>query len=242
MARYLYETHVHTCEGSACSSMPGAALAQAFQRAGYTGIVTTDHFYHGNTAVDRSLPWHAWVEQFCKGYENAKAKGDEIGLQVLFGWESGYEGTEFLVYGLDKQWLLAHPEIRDCSIEEQYALVHAHGGLVIQAHPFREEPYIKAVRLYPDHVDGVEAINATHTSPNSRSHKNPAWNNMAMEYAKKHNLVMTSGSDQHHAPMIGGGMVFGRKMTDIRDLCQAIRNAEAIELLDGAKALPEQED
>ena len=42
--------------------------------------------------------------------------------------------------------------------------------------------------------------------------------------------------------MIGGGMVFDRKMKDVAALCQAIRNAEAIELLDGAKALPEQED
>lgn len=54
-------------------------------------------FLYGNTAVDRSLPWKDWVEQFCKGYEHAKEEGGKIGLQVFFGWESGYHGTEFLI-------------------------------------------------------------------------------------------------------------------------------------------------
>ena len=102
--RYIYETHLHTAEGSACGSMPGEAMARVYKEAGYAGIVITDHFYHGNTAVDRSLAWPEWVEQFCKGYENAKQRGEEIGLQVFFGWESGYQGTEFLIYGLDQQW------------------------------------------------------------------------------------------------------------------------------------------
>lgn len=238
---YLYETHLHTSEASACCRVPAAEMARQFKEAGYTGVVITDHFINGNTAVDRSLPWEQWVEGFCKGYENAKAEGDKIGLQVFFAWESGYQGTEFLIYGLDKKWLLEHPEIASCSIERQYALVHAAGGMVIHAHPFREEPYIKEVRLFPHHVDAVEGINATHSSVTSISHKNPNWNPMAMEYAREHDLPVTAGSDQHKHAMIGGGMVFGRKLKDIYDLCDAIRNGEALELLDGTKELSKQE-
>ena len=235
--RYLYETHLHTSEGSRCGRVTGAEQARNFKEWGYTGVVITDHFIGGNTAVDRSLPWKEWVEGFCRGYENAKEEGDKIGLQVFFGWESGYEGTEFLVYGLDKQWLLDHPEIRDCSIEEQYALVHAGGGIVIHAHPFRVEPYIKAVRLFPDYVDAVEGINATHSSVNSVSHRNSAWNDEAIAYAKAHDLPITSGSDQHKPDPIGGGMIFRRKMRDIHDFSQAILNREVVELLDGTKPL-----
>lgn len=237
MERYLYETHLHTSEGSNCGKVPGAEMARKFKEAGYTGIVVTDHFIGGNTAIDRSLPWDQWVEGFCKGYENAKAEGDKIGLQVFFGWESGYEGTEFLIYGLDKQWLKEHPQIRDCSIEEQYALVHADGGIVIHAHPFRVEPYIKEIRLFPDHVDAVEAINATHSSIFSVSHINPMWNDQAMAYAKAYDLPVTAGSDQHKPAMICGGMIFSRKMADIHDLSGAIVNREAIELLDGTKPI-----
>lgn len=235
MKKYVYETHLHTCQGSACGCVTGAEMARLYKAAGYAGVVITDHFFGGNTAIDRSLPWEQWVEEFCKGYESAKTEGDKIGLQVFFGWESGYQGTEFLIYGLDKQWLLAHPEIRDCSIERQYELVHTHGGIVIHAHPFRSESYIPEIRLFPQLVDAVEAINATHSSHNSVSHKHPEWNEEALEYAKANDLPITSGSDQHRPAMIGGGMVFGRKMENIQDLCYAILNREAEEYLDGNK-------
>ena len=113
---YLYETHLHTAEGSACAGSSGAEMARAYAKAGYTGIIITNHFFYGNTAVDRSLPWSDWVEKYCLGYEHAKAEGDKLGLQVFFGWESGYRGTEFLIYGPDKQWLLKHPEIKDATV------------------------------------------------------------------------------------------------------------------------------
>ena len=126
---FLYETHMHTSEGSACACSTGAEMARAYAESGYTGIIVTDHFYYGNTAVDRKLPWQEWVERYCLGYEHAKAQGDKLGLQVFFGWESCYSATEFLVYGLDKEWLLSHPEIKDATVEEQFQLVHAGGGL-----------------------------------------------------------------------------------------------------------------
>ena len=110
--RYLYETHMHTSEASACAGSTGAQMARAYKEAGYTGIIVTDHFFYGNTSVDRSLPWEEWVRRFCLGYEHAKAEGKRIGLSVFFGWEACYEGTEFLVYGLDQAWLLAHPQIK----------------------------------------------------------------------------------------------------------------------------------
>ena len=155
---YLYETHMHTRESSACGRSTGAEAARAHKAGGYAGIIITDHFYHGNTRVDRSLPWTAWVTHFCAGYRNAKQEGDRLGLQVFFGWEAGYDGTEFLVYGLDEPWLAAHPEIRDATVEEQYRLVKTSGGMVVHAHPFRDEFYIPEIRLYPDLVDRKSVV------------------------------------------------------------------------------------
>lgn len=233
--RYIYETHMHTKESSACAHNTGAEMARAYKDAGYTGIIITDHFFYGNTAVNRKLPWSEWVEQFCLGYENAKAEGDRIGLQVFFGWESGYRGTEFLVYGLDKEWLLLHPQIREASIEEQYDLVHEGGGIVSHAHPYREEDYIPEIKLYPEYVDAVEGVNAMHSAIKSNAHKNPLYNERALEYGNKYQLPFTAGSDLHTTAIIGGGMVFPRKLTDVHDFCQAVLNREAVELLDGTK-------
>lgn len=238
MERFLYETHLHTSEGSRCAHVSAAEMVRLYKAAGYTGIVITDHFVGGNTAIDRDLPWEQWVEGFCKGYENAKAEGDKIGLQVFFGWESGFCGTEFLIYGLDKQWLLEHPQICGCTVEQQYALVREGGGMVIHAHPFRVRPYIHEIRLYPDYVDGVETVNATHSSfAGNRTPEDLLANEQAAAYAKEHHFPETSGSDQHGMTMIGGGMVFSRKLADIHDFISAVRNREAVELLDGTKPL-----
>ena len=232
---YLYETHMHTSESSACAHNTGAEIARAYKEAGYTGIIITDHFYYGNTAVNRKLSWREWVEHFCLGYEHAREEGDKIGLQVFFGWEAGYRGTEFLIYGLDKEWLFTHPEIKDATVEEQFALVHAGGGIVVHAHPFREEDYIPKIRLFPEYVDAVEGVNATHSSVHSYSHKNPLFNERALEYGKEHGLPFTAGSDQHTVNMIGGGMVFARKLSDIHDFTKAVLAGEVVALLDGTE-------
>lgn len=232
---YLYETHMHTSEGSACAQNTGKEMARAYAEAGYTGIIITDHFFYGNTAVDRSLPWSEWVEKFGLGYEHAKEEGDRLGLQVFFGWESGYQGTEFLIYGLDKQWLLEHPEIKDATVAEQYKLVHEGGGIVCQAHPFREASYISEIRLFPEYVDGVEGVNASHSSLSKRSLCHPEYNERALAYAMEHNFPLTAGSDQHNTDMIWGGMVFPRKLADIRDFNRAVLNREALQLLDGTE-------
>lgn len=234
---YLYETHMHTSDSSACGNNTAAEMVRAYAKAGYTGIIITDHFFYGNTAIDRDLPWNEWVELFCKGYENAKAEGERLGLQVFFGWESGYNGTEFLIYGLDKEWLLNHPEIKDATVEEQFKLVHEGGGIVNHAHPFREAWYVPAIRLYPEYVDSVEGVNATHSGRTESCHGHPEFNDRALEYAKKHKLPITAGSDQHSTTMIGGGMVFPRRLNDIHDFVRAVLNSEAIKFPDGTEDL-----
>lgn len=222
---YAYETHLHTRQGSACGKNDGAEMARAAMQAGYTGMFVSDHFFYGNTAVDRSLPWSEWVEGYCKGYETAKEEGDRIGLQVFFAWEASYRGTDFLVYGLDKEWLLKHPEIKDATVEEQYHLVHQDGGMIIHAHPYREASYIQEIRLYPEWIDGVEVRNISHQIEKG---DRPDFDQKALAYAKKYNFPQTSGSDIHHVDLYGGGMAFSHKLTDIQDFISAVRNREGI--------------
>ena len=67
-----------------------------------------------------------------------------------FGWEAGFQGTGVPYFRPVPEWLAAHPEIREAGVEEQYRLVKADGGMVIHAHPFREEAYIPEIRLFPN--------------------------------------------------------------------------------------------
>lgn len=187
---YRYETHMHTSEGSRCGRMTAAQMVRAYKKLGYTGVFVTDHFFNGNCAVSGELPWKEKVERFCKGYENAKAEGDLIGLDVFFGFEYGVKNSDFLVYNLDKEWLLARPDIDKWEPRKAFKAMHESGGFIIHAHPFREKEYIDHIRLYPRDVDGVEVFNAA-------QREEPWANERAEIYAMMYNLPKTAGSDSH---------------------------------------------
>lgn len=218
---YLYETHLHTRQGSACGQSTGAEQARFYQALGYQGIIITDHFFGGNTAVPRHLPWEERIELFCQGYEDAKAEGDRIGLDVFFGWEQNFHGDEYLIYGLNKAFLLAHPETEHWTRREQLEEVHRHGGCVIQAHPFRDRDYIPRVLLCRQFCDGIEAGNGG----NQHDQDAAAW-----RYAQEYGLVMTAGSDNHSVarsldhPDSIFGVALDEPLRDIHDFVTLIRS------------------
>ena len=141
----------------------------------------------GRFAPLRNLPEHI---NFTKAstYEEAIELSGEIDIKVFLGVELSYGGTDFLVYGLDKQWYLDHPEIMTMKKSEELKFLIEHGALVIQAHPFREAGYIDHIRLYPRHVHGVETVNACRTE---------LENKMAAIYAENYGLRVFAGSDNH---------------------------------------------
>ncbi len=194
-----WETHAHTAEGSACSSAAAVDMVRGCKAAGYDGIFITDHFYQGNTAVPRDLPWNEWVERFCAGYRNGKEEGDRIGLQVCFGWEYSWSGNDFLTYGLSPEWLLAHPEVTTLAPYEYLKLVKEAGGCTVHAHPFRQAWYVQAIRLVPDVIDAVEIYNGNNGED--------IYNTRAEWYADSFGLKKVAGSDTHWADMFQGGIL-----------------------------------
>ncbi len=152
---YLYELHCHNNVGSACAKWTPEEMVRFYAKRAYTGIVVSDHFMNGNSAVDRTLPWKEQIEIFCSGYERAKAEGEKCGLDVFFAFEytsntyygqpnnpnrhkDSIFGCDFLIYGLDKSWLLSKDEsILFMPVNAFLKMVREEGGTVIQAHPFR---------------------------------------------------------------------------------------------------------
>lgn len=218
---YKYETHLHTSEASGCAGSTGAEMARAHKAAGYDGIFVTDHFFNGNSAIPRELPWNDRIELYCKGYENARKTGEEIGLSVFFGVEFTVQGADFLLYGIDKEWLMAH-EFNLMVGDERalFRLVREDGGFVVHAHPFREEFYIPHISLYPQEVDAVETVNVRNTLP--------VWNDRAKWYAESFGLPVTGGSDTHSADQLyGGGVLVPERIESPADYLRQIRNGTA---------------
>jgi hypothetical protein len=185
---YRYETHLHTLPVSKCARQDVRQNLEFYASLGYDGIFITNHFLDGNINIDKNLPYEDQLEFYFSDYYEALKLSKEIGIKIFLGVEISYRGTDFLIYGLDKEWFLAHPEIMDMKKSEELAFLIENGALVIQAHPYREDRHINHIRLFPRCVHGVEVINASR----------PDFENaMADAYANAYQLLKIAGSDNH---------------------------------------------
>ena len=190
---YKYELHMHTSEGSQCGHSSGAEMVDFYIERGYSGMVMTDHFFHGNTAPSRDLPWEEYITEYAKGYYEAKKAAEGRDFDVFFGVEEKGAGwDEYIILGLMPEWYMAHPEIATMQGKPFLDLVRSAGAFVIHAHPYRERSYMKdlTVWLDPHAVDAIEVRNCGNKIEFDRR---------AYEYAKPLGLPMTGGSDNHDA-------------------------------------------
>ena len=188
---YKYETHLHTCPVSACSKATPEESVEFYKEIGYDGIFITNHFFDGNTRIDRNLPWEKQITQYFSDYEKALEYAEKTGgIKVFCGVEMGAAGSHFLVYGLDKQWYIENPQVLTLQYTDKIKFIEENGGFIIHAHPFREDHFINHIRLFPRHVHAVEIINAC---------RNSFENEMAHHYADSYGLLHFAGSDNHCA-------------------------------------------
>ena len=188
---YLYETHCHTAPVSNCGKASAEETVFFYKEMGYDGIFITNHFLDGNINPEaRELQYPDQIDYYFSDYEKAEELGKEVGIKVFPGVELSYKGTDFLIYGLEKAWYKAHPEIMDMKKSIELLYLKEAGALVIQAHPYREANYIDHIRLFPRSVHGAEIYNS-----------GQAWesNEPAVLYARHYGLFTTCGSDNHWA-------------------------------------------
>jgi hypothetical protein len=216
---YLYETHLHTSPVSRCALWSVREAVEYYKNAGYAGIFVTNHFIDGNIAFPKDASYADKINFYFSDAEEAVRIGKEIGLDVFTGVEMSNWGTDFLVYGLDKAWYLAHPEIYDMNKRELLEMLKDAGALVVQAHPFREAGYIDHIRLYPRNVHGVEIDNANRTA---------FENEMARQYADNYGLRIFAGSDNHgeEEQVDFAGLQFETPIADEQDFVRRVLSGE----------------
>ena len=188
---YKYETHCHTSPVSKCGKASVKDTVFFYKQYGYDGIFITNHFLDGNINPEaRVLPYRDQIDYYFSDYEEAVKIGSDAGIKVFPGVELSYKGTDFLIYGLDKEWYKDHPEILEMQKTEELPYLMEAGAFVIQAHPYREAHYIDHIRLFPRSVHAVEIINSNQAAE---------ANDMAALYARQYGLMITCGSDNHWA-------------------------------------------
>ncbi|MBR4770489.1 MAG: PHP domain-containing protein [Clostridia bacterium] len=234
MKKYLYELHLHTVQVSKCGVSTGAEHVRRYASLGYTGFVVTDHFFNGNCAVPRELPWEERVRLFAKGYEDAKKEGDKIGFQVWFGFEFQCKDNgwnHFPTYGISPETMIAHPEIETMNVEQFVKWVHREGGYVVQAHPFRLPG--SDLIILAKNVDAVEVLNANRPDEE---------NDLALGYAKLFGHPAVYGSDCHNVKQKRRGAISSDvKFETIDQMFAAIKAGETENEIIMAPELPEQQ-
>ncbi len=228
---YLYETHLHSSECSACGHSTAREMVRRYKEAGYAGFVLTNHFITGSTCVPRDLDWNSQMKMYHDAYLEAKDEAEKIDFDVFFGIEHHYgKGKEVLIYGIDLEFLQSHPQLQTADIETYADLVHDADGILIHAHPHRRRGYIQeGVAPRYDLCDGIEVYNGG---------DDYATNDMAYQDAVLLDKFQTSGGDVHIASegRIGRtGNLFERRIKTMEALITALHNREGYLLIDGQK-------
>lgn len=190
MKTYKYQMHMHTLPCSACAQVTPDQMAGFIKELGFDGGIITNHFKHGNTGIDRKLPWNEFVKAYEDDYIAFKEAGKKYGLDFHFGIEQGVGGgKEILVYGLTPQMLYNHPELDTMNPEIWYKTLKQYDVLIYQAHPYRRRDYITDVGVMPDFIDGIEVFNFCNSLEDNMD---------AEEYAENHKeLLLVAGGDTH---------------------------------------------
>jgi len=228
---YKLELHCHSGEVSDCATCPAEEEIEIYRRAGYSGIVTTNHINRYTYRRMQDAPWEDKVAFFMAGYEKLKsAAGDDF--DVLLGCEINlspiqalprefremgfvdYTPNDYLVYGVTEEWLLKSGDVRCMSLEELSRSVREAGFLLVHAHPFRAGTVMRD----PDLFDGYEVYNGGHSVAN---------NDLTDVWTDLRGKIKTSGSDFHHtSDTPSGGILTDLRIRDNETLLRTLRSGE----------------
>lgn len=211
------DTHTHTSGVSFCSEVAPELYPHIYKDAGYGAVILTNHysrqymFRYGDT-------WEKQIQIYLDDYDRAKAEADKIGMPIWLGAEVAISTPsspyiEFLLYGMDREFLLSNPALYDMTQKKLYKLCHDNGVLMFQSHPFRLEQ--GHCPQDPEYMDGTE-INC-HPYFERREER-------VREFADKNDLMLICGSDFHYPTQIGSAAtIVPDDLGDVKDFANFLR-------------------
>ena len=228
------EMHVHTSEGSQCGKVKAREVVRMYADAGFDAIVLTNHY--GTMIIDGFEhplvgKWEGFGQtprerssRYFMAYEEACDEAAKCGLRVFPGMEltltCGVE--DYLLYGIDEDFVLRHSDIHKATLAEVYAICQAEGIVLIQAHPCRDgyPGFSRECRLQDEKfLDGVEL----NQSPDHGNN-----NEQVVQWIEMHpEKIVTAGSDFHKPHFLGCGWIeTERPLDNIHELAECLRRRE----------------
>jgi predicted metal-dependent phosphoesterase TrpH len=192
------DLHTHTSWSHDCS-VPAAALLDAAEEIGLGAIAVTDHNVFGGALEAIEL-----------------ARGRD--LVVIPGEEVKTKGQGEVI------GLFLQEEIpRGMSFGDTVAAIREQGGLVFLPHPFDRRHAIPDPQTLHRHlaeIDVLEVYNARLLME--------TYNDEALRFARKYNVLQGAGSDAHVLPGLGTGAVRMREFRTPEEFLMSLHTAEIL--------------
>ena len=192
------DLHTHTSWSHDCS-VPAEDLLDAAEAIGLGAIAVTDH-------------------NVFSGALEAVELGKGRALKVIPGEEVKTKGQGEVI------GLFLREEIpRGMSFGETIAAIRAQGGLVFLPHPFDRRHAIPDPTTLHRHlaeIDVLEVYNARLLME--------TYNDEALRFARKYNLLQGAGSDAHVLPGLGTGALRMREFRTPEEFLISLRTAEIL--------------
>ncbi len=192
------DLHTHTSWSHDCS-VPAAELLETAEEIGLGAIAVTDHNVFG-------------------GAQEAVELARDRRLIVIPGEEVKTKGQGEVI------GLFLREEIpRGLTFEDTIDAVRAQGGLVFLPHPFDRRHAIPDPATLHRHLAKIDVLEVY----NARLLKE-TYNDEALRFARKYNLLQGAGSDAHVLPGLGTGAVRMREFRTPEEFLISLRSAEIL--------------
>lgn len=214
---FKYELHCHCSEVSPCGWLNAEELVKLYVKAGYAGIVITDHF---RSDIIEMLPGRTWREKVISLWEPYKRVKQMYAGENFFigrGMELRFDDNEndFLLYGFSEELFREEGESWTALKLSDFFERYHNDMLILQAHPNREGS------SHPESVRYLHGIEVKNTNPRHNNH-----NEISLETAFAcPNLIATGGSDCHREEDAArGGIETEVPVRSERQLEEILRN------------------
>ena len=215
------ETHCHSLGGSGCAQCPPEYIAEKYKKAGYGGIVLTNHYcklcydeYPGKTHKQKLDFYFSLYRDFQKACES-------FGIKTFIGAEvraitQDFEYKEFMLYGFDEKLFYDNQPLFYLDQKQLFEFAEKNGLFMYQTHPFRIGVNLGDYRF----MHGAEGFNG---------HINHVNNNeLATAFCDAFKLIKLSGTDYHDFDQpITGGIYIPESIKTETELTDYIRSGKA---------------
>jgi len=203
------DLHIHSSASYDCRTKPWAVVATCLRR-GLGAFAVADHnALDGSRATAELVASYEFADFMERHYPGRPAPKAVVAQEI-----NTRDGEAMGMF-------LSRPLTRGLSLAETIAEIHEQGGLVNIPHPFarvaHRRPGLEVLERYAEDIDVVEVYNARNVSPRD--------DRIAFDFASRHGLGRSGGSDAHFRNEIGRGYVLLKDFDDRDSFLESLKNA-----------------